>query len=76
MMAEVLGNNWLYTKLAEPAPTFAQENSINRYFRLSLSLSTAYFTPSMELADLDTLLLSPACGSDGSGLSVDGVSPS
>ena len=38
-----------YCQLAEPAPGFAWENSINRYFHLFLSLSTTYFTLSMRL---------------------------
>ncbi len=66
-----LFKNALYIKLAEPVPSFARDNSINRYFRLSLSGSTAYFTLSMDQADPDTLLLSPPCGSDGSRLSVN-----
>ncbi len=68
--------------LAEPAPGFAQENSIRspRPPRTSrcpcTSTSPCTILLLLLLVDLDTLLLSPARGGGGSGPSVDGSSPS
>ncbi len=72
-----------YEVLAEPAPNFTRENSISfphpthtSHCPCTLTSPFTFLLLLLQMADPDTLLLSPAHGSDGSRLPVDRSSPS